>query len=53
MKRVSIILAMFFVVTITLPACEDKLEEVEVQAPASEKMKDAENEHDGDPFGGR
>ena len=38
MKRVSLVLAMFFVSLISFSACEDKLEEIDVKAPTSEKM---------------
>lgn len=52
MKRVSLVIALFIFSLIVLPSCEDKLQEIEVKTPTSDKMKDAENEHDGDPFGG-
>ena len=48
MKRVSLVLALFIVSLISFTACDDKLEEIEVKAPTSEKMTAAENVHKDD-----
>ncbi|MEO9966450.1 MAG: hypothetical protein ABJF11_11710 [Reichenbachiella sp.] len=51
MKRVSIILALYFVSLISFSACDDKLEEIEVKTPTSEKMTADEDEEKPDPWG--
>lgn len=48
MKRVNVIIALVFVSMFIFPACEDKLDEIEVEEPTSKKMKDLENLNDGD-----
>lgn len=48
MKRVNVIIALVFVSMFIFPACEDKLDEIEVEEPTSKKMAADQQLHSGD-----